>query len=121
MADVLSPETEALLGAEARVLDEHHVRHQNVRDDASEWPSAMDVAAMHGIAGEFVRAIAPNTEADPAAILVQFLVHFGALVGRGPHFRVEGDEHHANLYAVLVGDSGKGRKGTSASRVRCGR
>jgi hypothetical protein len=115
MVDVLSPETEALLATEERVL---HGVHQDVHDAASEWPSAMDAAAMHGIAGEFVRAIEPNTEADPAAILLQFLVHFGALVGRGPHYRVEGDEHHANLYAVLVGDTGKGRKGTSASRVR---
>ena len=38
--------------------------------------------------------VEPNTESDPAAILIQFLVSFGALVGRGPHYRVEGDEHH---------------------------
>jgi hypothetical protein len=82
------------------------------------WPEAMDAAAMHGIAGEFVRMIEPNTESDSAAILMQFLVSFGALVGRGPHYRVEGDEHHANLYAILVGKTAKGRKGTSWSRVR---
>ena len=62
--------------------------------------------------------VEPNTEADPAAILVQFLVAFGALVGRGPHFRVEGDEHHANLNLLLVGATAKGRKGTALGRVR---
>jgi hypothetical protein len=62
--------------------------------------------------------IEPNTEADPAAILVQFLVAFGALVGRGPHFRVEGDHHYANLNALLVGPTAKGRKGTSFGRIR---
>lgn len=61
--------------------------------------------------------IAPNTEADLAAVLSQFLTAFGALVGRGPHFRVEGDEHHVNLYALLVGATAKGRKGTSWGRV----
>ncbi len=85
--------------------------------EAPPWPAAMDSAAMHGIAGEFVRMIEPNTEADPAAILVQFLVAFGALVGRGPHYRVERTEHHANLYAVMVGPTSKARKGTSWDHV----
>jgi hypothetical protein len=78
----------------------------------------MDAAAMHGIAGEFVRMVEPNTEADPAAIIVQTLDAFGALVGRGPHYLVEGDEHHCNLFVALVGRTGKGRKGTSWGRVR---
>ena len=82
------------------------------------WPNAMDKAALHGMAGEFVRMVEPNTEADPAAVLMQFLVAFGALVGRGPHFRVEGDEHHVNLYVLMVGATAKGRKGTSWGRVR---
>lgn len=88
------------------------------QDGQPAWPEALDPAAMHGIAGEFVRMVEPNTEADPAAILVQFLVCFGALVGRGPHYRVEGDSHFTNLYALLVGDTSKGRKGTSWGRVR---
>lgn len=61
---------------------------------------------------------AAHTEADPAAILVQFLVAFGALVGRGPHYRVEGDQHHANLFALLIGATGRGRKGTSWGRIK---
>lgn len=86
--------------------------------EGTSWPAGLDDAAMHGIAGEYVRMVEPNTEADPAAILMQFLVCFGALVGRGPHYRVEGDEHHANLYALMVGATAKGRKGTSWGRVR---
>ena len=62
--------------------------------------------------------IAPQTEADPMAILLQAIVTFGATVGRGPHVRVEGDEHHTALYTVIVGESSKARKGTSAGRVR---
>jgi hypothetical protein len=33
------------------------------------WPAPPDPAAYHGLAGEIVGAIAPNTEADPVAIL----------------------------------------------------
>jgi len=39
------------------------------------------------------------------------------MVGRGPHWRVEGVEHHGNLFVLLVGDTSKGRKGTSWGRV----
>jgi hypothetical protein len=46
------------------------------------------------------------------------LVAFGALVGRGPHVLVENDQHHTNLFAVLVGGTSKGRKGTAWGRVK---
>lgn len=117
-------------GAYAHVLDEPSVRSYErtrrdsdttedaVPDPASQWPEPMDAAALHGPAGEFVRMVEPNTEADPAAILIQGLVAFGSLVGRGPHVRVEGDQHHANLFGLMVGPTGKGRKGTSWGRVR---
>jgi hypothetical protein len=44
------------------------------------WP-IMDEAAYHGLAGDVVRTIAPHTESDPNAILVQFLVYFGNSAG----------------------------------------
>ena len=86
--------------------------------EAPAWPAALDAAAFHGAAGEITRTIEPNTEADPAAILLQTLAAAGNLIGRGPHFRVEGDEHHANLFLLNVGDTSKGRKGTSWGQVR---
>jgi hypothetical protein len=81
------------------------------------WPQ-LDPAALYGLAGRFVRALAPHTEADPVAVLVQFLVAYGSCIGRGPHFRAEADLHHTNLYAVLVGETSKARKGSSWGRVR---
>src|SRR6516164_7390388 len=81
------------------------------------WP-LIDDAAFIGLAGDIVCTIDPHTEADRVAILIQLLAYFGNMVGRNPHFRVEGDDHRANIYAVLVGDTSKGRKGTSAGRVR---
>ena len=38
-------------------------------------------------------------------------------LGAARHVRVEGDEHHPNLYVVLVGDTAKARKGKSLGRV----
>src|SRR5262249_9708 len=66
------------------------------------WPE-LEKDAFHGLAGELVRILDPHTEADQAAILVQFLVAFGNAVGRGPHFRAEADRHGTNLFAVFVG------------------
>ncbi len=62
-------------------------------------------------------AIEPHTEADPAALLVQSLVAWGSLAGRGPYYLAESDFHHSNEYAVLVGTTSKGRKGTSWGRI----
>jgi hypothetical protein len=60
----------------------------------------------------------PHTEADPAAILLQFLVAVGNLIGRTAYFTVESDQHFLTEFVALVGDSAKARKGTAAGHVR---
>ncbi len=82
------------------------------------WPEPLGEHALHGLAGEVVRAIEPQTEADPVALLLQFLVAFGNCVGRIYYYMVEGDRHYPNLFAVIVGQSSKARKGTSWGRIR---
>jgi hypothetical protein len=62
------------------------------------WPAPPDPAVYHGLAGEIVNTIAPETEADPVAILSQLLVAFGAAVGRGAWFQVEATRHHPNQF-----------------------
>lgn len=81
------------------------------------WPK-LHPAALSGMAGDFVGLIEPHSEADPVALLVQFLLAFGSLIGRGPHFVAEADRHYTNLFAVLVGDTGTGRKGTSWGQAK---
>jgi hypothetical protein len=83
------------------------------------WPAPLAEEAFQGLAGDIVRAIEPASEADPAAILVQTIVGFGNLIGRTAHFRVEADRHFANEFAILVGRTGKARKGTSWGQVYC--
>lgn len=81
------------------------------------WPAPPDQAAYHGLPGQIVAKIAPNTEADPVAILAQLLVACGALIGRGAHFHVEATLHHPHEFVVLVGTSAKARKGSSFDHV----
>jgi hypothetical protein len=82
------------------------------------WPDPPDEAAFRGIAGAYVRAIEPYTEADPAAILLQLVVAFGNAIGARPHFRVEADTHHLNEFMVTVGPTAGGRKGMALGRAR---
>ena len=80
---------------------------------APKRPRPMSEAAFYGPAGDIVRAIEPHSEADPVAILIQLLAAFGNLVGRHRYFRVGAKEHFTNIFAVLVGDTAKSRKGTA--------
>ena len=82
------------------------------------WPAPLASAAFHGIAGEIVRLIEPETEADPAALLFQLLAAVGNMLGAGAYARVEGDKHPPRLFVIQVGRTSKGRKGTSWGRVR---
>lgn len=85
---------------------------------APEWPAPPDSAAYQGLVGTIIDTIDPETESDRAAILAQLLVAFGNAVGRGPYFAVEASRHYPNINAVLVGQTAKGRKGTSWEHVR---
>jgi hypothetical protein len=82
------------------------------------WPDPPDEAVYQGLAGDIVRMIEPHTEADPMAILGQLLVCFGNVIGRRAHWRNEGTWHYLNLFACIVGNSSKARKGTSWDHCR---
>lgn len=80
---------------------------------AEPWPAAPTLALRHGIVGPLLDRLVPATEADPVALLTTFLVAFGSAAGRGPHALVSGATRHGiNLFAGIVGRSGKGRKGS---------
>ena len=81
------------------------------------WPEPPGQAAFAGLAGRIVAAIDPHTEADPVAVLINFLVAIGNVVGGGPHFLVGATRHCLNLFAALVGDTSKARKGDSWSPI----
>jgi hypothetical protein len=73
----------------------------------------LPAAALQGIPSKIVNAVAPYTEACPAAILLQYLARFGCSVGRNPHILIGNTRHHARLYPLIVGKTSDGAKGTS--------
>lgn len=93
-----------------------------IKPPLTEVPQALrpqlDRLALRGVLGDLVQAIEPHSEADPAALLIQAIAAYGNVVHRGPHFRAEADAHHLNVFAALVGETSKGRKGTSWGYIR---
>ena len=98
---------------EARATVEEEEWNPSIRP----WPT-LPSAALPGLAGDFVGLACQDSEADPAAVLVTFLVRFGIEAGPGPHVFVGEAKHAPRLFAVVVGDSSKARKGTSAQPVK---
>jgi hypothetical protein len=82
-----------------------------------DWP-VMEEEAFHGLVGDTVRVMEPNTEADPAGLLVELISAVGNVMGRGAYFKVEQDKHYCKINAVLVGETSKARKGTGLNRIR---
>lgn len=80
-------------------------------------PERIDPSGYWGIIGDLVGMIESQSEADPAAILLQSLVCFGNIIGRSAYFLMEDTRHHGNLFACVVGQSAQARKGTSWGRV----
>ena len=80
----------------------------------NKWPSSiLGTEAIHGPIGQYVTEVAPLTEADPAAILMQALVIFGNRLGRSAKYYVGASIHHANEFLLLVGSTSRGKKGMS--------
>jgi Bifunctional DNA primase/polymerase, N-terminal len=80
------------------------------------WPT-LSPAALRGTAGKIVNLVAPHTEADPAAILVQLHAVFGATLGPGPHVMAGNERHPAIIHPLIVGRTNNGAKGTSLGVV----
>jgi hypothetical protein len=79
-----------------------------------DWPAPMSEDAFYGVAGDFVRLVEDQTEADPHALLASFLLMSSLLFGRRVYVRVGKTKHFCNEYVALVGPTGSGgRKGMS--------
>ncbi|MGA8224412.1 MAG: bifunctional DNA primase/polymerase, partial [Candidatus Acidiferrales bacterium] len=82
------------------------------------WVEPMRDEAFYGLAGEFVRRVEPETEADRHALLANFLVMAGVQFGRNAFAVADGKRHYPNEFVLLVGESGAGgRKGTATDRT----
>jgi hypothetical protein len=81
------------------------------------WP-VLDRAAYYGLAGKVVDTLLPETEADPAALLLQYLASVGNMVGRDAFVRLANADHHPNIFVLIAGRTARSRKGTSGQDVR---
>ena len=76
------------------------------------WPT-MEEEAYRGIFGRIVELAEAHTEGDPVALLASAVTAFGSSVGRGAYMQVGATRHHPNLFCGIVGDTAKGRKGST--------
>jgi hypothetical protein len=78
-----------------------------------------DPDCLYGLIGDVGRAAnAGNPEVNPYAAALGCMVALCAGLGRGCYLRLGDDWHHPRLFALHVGRSGRGRKGTSIKLVR---
>jgi uncharacterized protein DUF3987 len=85
---------------------------------ADSWPEPLPVEQMYGPVGDFVRLLAPESEADPMALYVQTLAACGSIIGRNAYCKVRDTRHHPNLFVGNVGITANGRKGLGGDSVR---
>lgn len=84
----------------------------------SSWPDSLDGEALYGLAGDFVGGVVPYSEACEPALLAHFLTAAAALIGPTVHAEAGDAIHPARLNVMLVGESAKGRKGSSWQPTR---
>lgn len=85
-------------------------------DEDSPWP-VLPEAALVGVVGDIVRLATKDSEVDPAAVLLTALVRAGITIGANVYTSVGDTRHPPRLDSVLVGASGRARKGTSYDPV----
>ena len=117
---VKSPASLAIKSSDPLVKKDESKNHSSLSShkERLSWPSPLAQEAFYGLPGEFVNLIEPHTEADPAAILIQILTGIGNVIGATAFFQVEADKHYLKIFPVLVGETSKGRKGTSWGYIK---
>jgi hypothetical protein len=93
-------------------------KQRQISTPVREWPEPLNADAYIGIAGDFIRLVAPQTEGDPCALLIAFLTVVGSLIGRGAYLPVGPTHHYGNLFSVIIAETSKGRKGTVMAEAK---
>ena len=67
-----------------------------------------DPVCLYGLVGDVARAGSEETEANPYAIAANFMAYMSCAIGRGPYLPIGNTWHHALLYVLHIGRSGRG-------------
>lgn len=76
-----------------------------------------DPCCLYGLVGQVARTGGEGSEANPYAIAVNFMTYLCSAIGRGVYLPVGNTWHHARLFSLHIGRSGRGRKGDALSLV----
>ena len=89
-----------------------------VEDDFLNPPPILAKEAYHGILADIVKVGTVSSEASPVAVAANFISTFCAMIGRNPSQWIGDSVNHACPWFLLVGRTGKARKGTSEHTVK---
>ncbi len=103
------------LNETAERLRQHAEQSEERDDDHHRNVPTPDPACLYGLVGEIARAGAADNEANPYAIALNAMIYVGCAIGRGPFMAIGNTFHHARLFGLHVGRSGRGRKGDAMS------
>ncbi len=87
-------------------------------DDLLNPPPKLAKEAYHGILMDVVKTACKTSEASPVAVAANFIATFSAMVGRVAFQHIGDGTCHARPFFLLVGRTGKARKGTSEFTIR---
>ena len=76
-----------------------------------------DPACLYGLIGDVARVGSDGTETNAYAIAANFMAYLSCAIGRGAYLPIGNTRHHARLFCLHIGRSGRGRKGDAVSLV----
>lgn len=81
-------------------------------------PPSMDEAGFPPLLRDIVDAACKSSEAHPVAVACNVIAFFSCMIGRGAFQRIGDATIHCRPFQLIVGKSGKARKGTAEHTVR---
>ena len=76
-----------------------------------------DRDCLYGLIGEIALSGSDGTETNPYAIAANFMAYLSCALGRRVYLPVGNTWHHARLFCLHIGRSGRGRKGDAVQLV----
>lgn len=101
-----------------KAASEKEPKNDRATDESPLTPPQMRPEGFPPLLKEICDAACENSEAHPVAVAFNVLIFFCAMVGRTAFQRIGDAVIHCRLYGIIVGKSGKARKGTSETLVR---
>ena len=83
--------------------------------DPEPFPGPMRPEAFHGVIGQIVKIMVQHCEASLEVLLLHGIVAIGNILGRSAYVYGGGPQLFPNEFAVFVGETARGRKGTAYS------